>query len=287
MGNIETKIGQNAFQAPTVFNFYHADFSPHGAISSAGLVAPEAELATAPNVINMLNGLSGLIDHGLTQSKQSYSARTFSEDSAISEGVLKYRPKEDADPAAIINELALLLTAGRLSAHTRQVLVKGLREAIAHGFGEVVHVARGDGMKQIIKRTLQKALKVTIGNSFCSGEHNSTTHKKDGPDLADGTPYGWTGGTVEDCMVRCDTDPLCTGFERRGWDKYPSDGACFWVSYSVRVVHVHTSPPTKRRPEVCGPKAAFNLKQACLICSTRIYLHPTRNVVGSLRHTKI
>ena len=94
LGTIETKIGQNAFQAPTVFNYYHADFSPHGGIGSAGLVAPEAQLTTSPNVINMLNGLSGLIDHGLTRPGDPDSARTFSEQSAdfTSEGVLKYRP---------------------------------------------------------------------------------------------------------------------------------------------------------------------------------------------------
>ena len=93
-----------------------------------------------------------------------------------------------------------------------------------------MHVARDDGVKQILGDETQKELGATIGNSFCGGEHNSTIPKEDGPGLADGTPYGWTGGTVEDCKVRCASDPLCTGFERRGWHEYPSDGACFWVS---------------------------------------------------------
>jgi hypothetical protein len=58
------KIGQFAFQAPSVFNFYLPEFAPAGAVQEAGLVAPEAQIATAPYLIGYLNGVTSLIDSG-------------------------------------------------------------------------------------------------------------------------------------------------------------------------------------------------------------------------------
>ena len=46
-------IGQMAYESPTVFNFFSADFAPYGKVSEAGLVAPETELSTGP----FINGL--------------------------------------------------------------------------------------------------------------------------------------------------------------------------------------------------------------------------------------
>ena len=41
--------------------------------------------------------------------------------------------------------------------------------------------------------------------------------------LADGTEYGWIGGTVEQCKAKCTADPSCNAFVRRD-----SDDMCHW-----------------------------------------------------------
>ena len=61
------------------------------------------------------------------------------------------------------------------------------------------------------------------GSAHCGGTNVSP--------LADGTVYGWTGGTVEECTAKCTADPSCNAFVR-----HDSDGACHWktdVSYST------------------------------------------------------
>ena len=60
------KIGQGAYQQPNVFSFYLPDYSPDGPVADRRLVSPEAQLGTAPFVIGYLNGMDGLIQHGLT-----------------------------------------------------------------------------------------------------------------------------------------------------------------------------------------------------------------------------
>lgn len=62
---MQKKIGQNAFKSPSVFGFYNPEFSPAGAVGDAGLVSPEAQLATAPLTVGFLNGVSSLIKFGL------------------------------------------------------------------------------------------------------------------------------------------------------------------------------------------------------------------------------
>lgn len=48
---------QAPLQSPSVFNFFRPDFSPSATLQQAGLVAPELQLLTASNVLNMQNHL--------------------------------------------------------------------------------------------------------------------------------------------------------------------------------------------------------------------------------------
>ena len=43
-------------QSATVFNFYRPEYSPNGVIFQHGLVSPEAQLATAPNLVSLATG---------------------------------------------------------------------------------------------------------------------------------------------------------------------------------------------------------------------------------------
>jgi len=63
---MDTRVGQDAFRAPSVFSFFEPDFSPDGVVADEGLAAPEAQLGTSPLTIGYLNGMDSLIEHGLT-----------------------------------------------------------------------------------------------------------------------------------------------------------------------------------------------------------------------------
>ena len=132
------KIGQFAFSSPTVFNFYLPEFSPAGPVQEAGLVAPEAQIATGPNLIGYLNGVSSLIDEGLTSCNRGFGSTVsqaaegdrmchldpgVQERIAASDGVLSFSLKHPTHPDKAVDELALLLTGGRLGMQTRHVLV--------------------------------------------------------------------------------------------------------------------------------------------------------------------
>lgn len=125
---IHNKIGQNAFQSPSVFNFYLPEFAPSGKIAERGLVAPESQLAITPLIIGYLNGMDSLIDFGLTKCRLGFGDTadgscnqmySFAEEA---DGAFSFKPSQASTPAAAVQELANLLTGGRLSSQTRAAL---------------------------------------------------------------------------------------------------------------------------------------------------------------------
>ena len=63
---INDRIGQFPYEAPSVFNFFQYDYQPDGLLKDAGLVAPEAGLLTAPNIIAFVNAVQSIVKWGLT-----------------------------------------------------------------------------------------------------------------------------------------------------------------------------------------------------------------------------
>lgn len=55
--SIEKLLNQHPLSAPTVFNFYKPDYTPHGPVEHAGMVAPEFELHTSANAIDYVNAM--------------------------------------------------------------------------------------------------------------------------------------------------------------------------------------------------------------------------------------
>lgn len=53
--SLADQLNQHPMSAPTVFNFYKPDFTPHGSVENAGLVAPEFELHTSATSIAYVN----------------------------------------------------------------------------------------------------------------------------------------------------------------------------------------------------------------------------------------
>ncbi|MGB1605335.1 MAG: DUF1800 family protein, partial [Promethearchaeia archaeon] len=128
-GRGEDRIGQQAFQSPTVFSFYEPDFQPLGPIESAGLVAPEFQLGTAPYLVGLLNGMFSLISYGLTTCGNGFgssvigrSCGTTAKARETSDGALNFAPSTTSS-SKLVDELDLLLTGGRLHHRTKGVVI--------------------------------------------------------------------------------------------------------------------------------------------------------------------
>ena len=130
LADMITKIGQEPFANPNVFSFFLPEYASPGATRDASLTSPEAQILNSPKIVGFLNGMMSMIDTGLgncgggfglkavndcNQYKNSYTPE------ANSRGYFTYTPKA-TDDRAIVDELALLLTAGRLSNNSREVL---------------------------------------------------------------------------------------------------------------------------------------------------------------------
>ena len=187
LDDMHDKIGQMAYMSPGVFNFYRPEFTPSGPIEAAGLVAPEAQITTTPFIIGYLNGMTSLIDHGLTECDDGFgedgwngvlhrrqipgirggghcsSKLKFAEQS---DGPLSFTPSEPAHPEHVVAEIATLLTAGRLSAQTREVLVAAYK---GHLFERAFdYSAERQRIAQSAPRTEGVCRRITDKSECCS-----------------------------------------------------------------------------------------------------------------------
>jgi len=144
---MEDTIGQASHNSPSVFSFFLPEYQPNGRLADAGLVAPEAQVGTAPLVVNFLNGMSSLIEYGLTQCFSGFGARYSGCNNAAnaidnSDGSLAYVPRS-REPSEVVDELAMLLTRGQISSKTRAVVEAAYQSArISSGDGEALRVAQ-------------------------------------------------------------------------------------------------------------------------------------------------
>lgn len=129
---LEHAIGQMVFAAPDVFSFFLKEHQPDGAVAGAGLVSPESQLHTGPNLISMMNGIFGTIKYGLDRCFGGFGwpVNYFGEDSCElreighyenSSGYFGYVPVETRTEK-IVEELATVMTAGRLSEENRAII---------------------------------------------------------------------------------------------------------------------------------------------------------------------
>lgn len=89
------------------------------------LACPECQPLSGPTSVNFMNGITSLFEFGLEGSYGGFGPGGSSNrevfDDQYSSGNLTYTPAS-TDPVAIVNELATLLTSGRLSAEKRALL---------------------------------------------------------------------------------------------------------------------------------------------------------------------
>ena len=114
---MEESIGQMAHEFPTVFSFFLPEYIPSGPLNDASLVSPESMLLDMPKIIASMNGMFSLVKYGLNRVNNGFGV------SSELQGELKYNPI-GMSSKEIVDELATLLTAGRLSDGNRELIQK-------------------------------------------------------------------------------------------------------------------------------------------------------------------
>lgn len=103
----EGTLGQFPLAAPSVFNFYSPDYQPQGPIGDAGLVAPEFQIQNAVFGVATPN-----LYYNLTNTAVGGFSLDLSPQAALGD-----------NPAALVDNVDLLLTAGTLSSASRAKVV--------------------------------------------------------------------------------------------------------------------------------------------------------------------
>ena len=107
-------LQQHPLSSPSVFNFYLPDYAPQGAISSAGLVAPEFQITTDSTVVNLSNLIfDALFEDAIFEVPDYFTPvrLDFSEWAAFA-----------AEPDVLLAQIDLVFTAGTMSANTREAI---------------------------------------------------------------------------------------------------------------------------------------------------------------------
>ena len=153
LDDLEDTIGEMAHLAPDVFSFFKPEYSPPGPLATAGLTGPEAQVFTGPKVIAALNGLISLARFGVTdcfggfgnhyESHSCGRMRNGQDDPKLfAPANLDWTPA-GSTPEEVVDELSLLLTAGRIDVMARDIIVEeySLEEA-ANGQESAIKVAQ-------------------------------------------------------------------------------------------------------------------------------------------------
>jgi hypothetical protein len=101
-----------------------------GHIKSALITSPEAQILTGPKIISFLNGFISLVDLGLNSCYSGFGEKIEVEEEFSCEkleyddnfGRLAYSPSNPNNAVSTVDDLALLLTGGRLSAASKDII---------------------------------------------------------------------------------------------------------------------------------------------------------------------
>lgn len=95
------RLGQSPLRSPSVFNFFRPGYvPPNTSLGKLGLVAPEMQITNESTVVGYINWMQTVIQSGVGEVKPNYA------------GWLT----QANDAPALVNKIALLLSAGQLSA---------------------------------------------------------------------------------------------------------------------------------------------------------------------------
>ncbi len=132
--NPASQIGQSPLRPPSVFNFFRPGYVPPGtALSASGATAPEFQLVNETSVGGYLNFMQGVIERGIHCPNPAVPEAAWNN---YAYDVVANYSRELAlvtNATALIDHLALVLTAGQLSANSRQVMVTALNATNVDG----------------------------------------------------------------------------------------------------------------------------------------------------------
>lgn len=147
-GDIVDSIGEEPHKIPSVFSFFGPNYVAPGRARSANMIAPEAQVLNGPSSISTVNGLMSLFKYGSSRCGDSFFRTTATTttgsfnvcvigDDTTNFGNNKYDPAvyglnaESADD--VVDDLATLLTSGRLSFENRQIIKDAFIETLSDG----------------------------------------------------------------------------------------------------------------------------------------------------------
>ena len=127
--SLTNQLSQEVFQSPSVFGFYQPSNRPNGPLTDMGMASPEAQIMTTPPIIGMINGLSSLVDNGLTNCNSGFGSSCPNPNPPV--GRLQWAPPNGATPDQIVDELDLLLTGGRMNTTLKNYIVSQYQARLA------------------------------------------------------------------------------------------------------------------------------------------------------------
>lgn len=215
--NLLRHLGMESYKSPTVFNFYPPDYSPNGPLGAAGLVSPEAMLASAPFTLGFLNGVGSLIKYGLTECRAglgSSSKRCSRIDDPDDpkhvppDGHLAWRPAGGAvGAAAVVEQLDELLTAGLLNEHTAKVIREAYSEAAAAGAG-------ADAALRVAQQLITAAPEFHATQRYTPSERERPPLESAGANATEDAPRGYKAVVVLFMAGGCDSFNLLVPHSR-------------------------------------------------------------------------
>ncbi len=122
-------LGQNPLRAPSVFNWFRPDYAPPGPILNGGLVAPEFQITHETTTTGYANFVITTVERGHGWNNTAVVAN-YAPELALA-----------GNPAQLLDHLNLLLTAGRMTPTTRQLITNAVTAVPASNAAGRVHTA--------------------------------------------------------------------------------------------------------------------------------------------------
>ena len=124
----------------SVFSYFKPEYQPAGKVAHAGQFSPEAQVLNGPSSVNMMNTMLSYIKYGHSSCYDgfgSYVKKCVIGNTPDHDGNNTYAPDSAYTAQEVVDELALLLTAGRLSDSSRARIEESYNATIAAGKGSL------------------------------------------------------------------------------------------------------------------------------------------------------
>lgn len=124
-----SSIGQNPLRSPSVFNWYRPGYAPPGEIQQRQMVAPEFQITHETTVTGYANFVVNVVERGFGWGDSAIRADYAAERALAS------------SPTALVDQLNLVLTGGRLSGVNRQLVIDAVAAVPVADAAGRVHTA--------------------------------------------------------------------------------------------------------------------------------------------------